>query len=62
MSELFNIEVIETAFFNYDMDGSESDNEAWQKRREEWAKFKEYLKEEAERFIEHEGRFERGCD
>ncbi len=62
MTDEFNLEVIETAFFNYDRDGSESSDAAWQKRREEWAKFKTYLKEEAERLIEHEGRYERGCD
>ena len=43
----YNVSRIETAFFNYDNDGSEGSNESWQKRREEWAAFKKYLNDDA---------------
>ena len=45
---MFNISEIEAAFFNYDSEG-EIPDEAWQKRRKEWAMFREYLNEEVSR-------------
>jgi hypothetical protein len=41
--ELYDKEEIETAFFNYDSDGSESQNGEWEKRKEDWAKFWNYI-------------------
>jgi len=43
----YDIKQIELAFFNHDSDGSDSsDDEAWQKRRKEWATFKHFLMED----------------
>ena len=37
------LENLETAFFNYDSNGGESQNGEWEKRKEDWAKFWNYL-------------------
>ena len=38
---------MEVAFFNHDSDGSEDTDEAWQKKRSEWASFKKYYEQHA---------------
>ena len=43
IKKLYDKEEIETAFFNYDSDGSESQNGEWEKRRDEFSRFWEYL-------------------
>jgi hypothetical protein len=42
----YDLESIETAFFNYDNSGGELSEKRWMNKKQDWKKFKSYLQME----------------